>query len=431
MFFPRLKYFARVTCILLILRAINADDGPIKESAIKTIKAGVLVFKGKQTSCALAAIDSKAAVVAATCLDEQNIDTAPDEYSVYFNDGIDGKTANYNVESITIHPEYNSTTLANNIAVLQYNSNSADKSWQNRFIVSSPDSVIGIYILHYALKDVESMTWTTPSYYFNGISLSDGCKTMSPLYKENSNTMFCSPQTFDLPNNTLSKCPVPYSIVYTRDMKDDTVCISGLYSFSAISGNSNFCSYLQQRSYFIPVGLYAGYIKQVISRGILMGVDDSPSSQAIIGYSKDPNFSMNKTSEAVSPGNFLLSGDLYINQTTDDASSTGSASNESESNDLSSEGTSASGFVENNSQDGSSHIVGIIAGTCIGAVGLASICGAIYYIRWKRKKSPGVADPMRNNDFQDMLETSRPGQTAVGNYDIHTIADYDLPPVYE
>ncbi|KAJ1749806.1 hypothetical protein LPJ78_002516 [Coemansia sp. RSA 989] len=154
-------------------------------------------------------------------------------------------------------------------------------------------------------------------------------------------------------------------------------------------------------------------------------------NQLIIDYSKDPNYSLNKTDEAVSPGNFLLSGDLYINQTTDDASSTGSASKESESNDLSSEGTSASGFVENNSQDGSSHIVGIIAGTCIGAVGLASICGAIYYIRWKRKKSPGVADPMRNNDFQNMLEASRPGRTTVGDYDIHTIADYDLPPVYE
>ncbi|KAJ2848613.1 hypothetical protein IWW36_003193 [Coemansia brasiliensis] len=126
-----------------------------------------------------------------------------------------------------------------------------------------------------------------------------------------------------------------------------------------------------------------------------------------------------------------MSGDLYINQTIDDASSTDSVSNEPESNDAASQDTYATNSVDSSSQNGSYSKAGIIAGACIGAAGLIIISGAIYYIRWKRKKSPGVADPMRNNDFQNMLEASRPGRTTVGDYDIHTIADYDLPPVYE
>ncbi|KAI9472516.1 hypothetical protein BX667DRAFT_424906 [Coemansia mojavensis] len=140
---------------------------------------------------------------------------------------------------------------------------------------------------------------------------------------------------------------------------------------------------------------------------------------------------MNKTSRAVDLQVSMITGNLYIGQITDSGSSSDSASNESESDSATSQDTSVSGFVENSSRGGSSNTAGIIAGACISAVGLLIICETIYYVRFKWKKSPGIADPMRNNDFQNMLETSRPGQTTVRNYDIHTIADYDLPPVYE
>ncbi|KAI9472517.1 hypothetical protein BX667DRAFT_508365 [Coemansia mojavensis] len=425
-----LSRYLRYIIYVLLLAHIKSADGALEENQIKTIKAGVLVYKGKQTSCALAAVDSKAAVVAATCLDEQNIDTAPDEYSVYFNDGIDGKPASYNVESITIHPEYNPITAVNNIAVLQYNSNSTKIEWQNKIIIASPVNMIYTYCIRFALEDVENMTWAQYSYIKFGEADSASCNSLSPLYAKNEYGLYCTNQVMDSSNTDLSKCPLPYSLLYDN-FNSEEMHIAGIYSFSVLSGGNNLCSYKQQRSYFTLIGFYQEYLSQVLNRDMSWKLEKPFMNQLIIDYSKDPNYSLNKTDEAVSPGNFLLSGDLYINQTTDDASSTGSASKESESNDLSSEGTSASGFVENNSQDGSSHIVGIIAGTCIGAVGLASICGAIYYIRWKRKKSPGVADPMRNNDFQNMLEASRPGRTTVGDYDIHTIADYDLPPVYE
>ncbi|KAJ2848612.1 hypothetical protein IWW36_003192 [Coemansia brasiliensis] len=179
------------------------------------------------------------------------------------------------------------------------------------------------------------------------------------------------------------------------------------------------------------LGFYQEYLSNVLNRDISWKLEESYMNQFIVDYSKDPNFSLNKTSEVVSPHNSVLSGDLYINQTIDDASSADSASNESENNNATSQDISTTNSVDSSSQNGSSSKAGIIAGACIGAAGLIIISGAIYYIRWKRKKSPGVADPMRNNDFQNMLEASRPGRTTVGDYDIHTIADYDLPPVYE
>ncbi|KAJ2448914.1 hypothetical protein EV183_005177 [Coemansia sp. RSA 2336] len=236
-------------------------------------------------------------------------------------------------------------------------------------------------------------------------------------------------QVMDSPNTKLSKCSLPYSLLYDSFKAGGMMYIAGLYSFSALTGGSSLCSYSQHRSYYTLIGFYQEYLKQVLNRDISWKLEDY-LRQRIIDYSKDPNFSLNKTSEAVSSGNFLLTGDLYINQTTDDALSD-SAGNDSKNSDEASQDTSASGSTDNIGQGGSSNIAGIIAGACIGAIGVVAICGAIYYVRWKRKKSPGVADPMRNNDFQDMLEASRPGQTTVGEYDIHTIADYDLPPVYE
>ncbi|KAJ1871890.1 hypothetical protein LPJ55_003524 [Coemansia sp. RSA 990] len=236
-------------------------DCILKEDQVKKAKAGVLVYKDKQTSCALAAIDSKAAVVAADCLDKHIIEIDPREYSVYFNDGIDGKTARYNVENITL------------------------------------------------------------------------------VYDE------------------------PF---YEQGAKE---------------------------------------------------------------LSKNPNFSMNKTSSATDSHVSVITGNLYVNQTTDSESSSDFASNET-GNSNNSQGTS-SNSSDTSDQAGSSNTAGIIAGACIGAVGLLIICGVIYYVRLIRKKNPGIADPMRNNDFQNMLETSRPMQANVGDYHIDPLVDYDLPPIYE
>ncbi|KAJ2522751.1 hypothetical protein H4217_000538 [Coemansia sp. RSA 1939] len=100
------------------------DNTPAKYSV--DTKGGVLVKNGKQTSCELGIIDSRAAFVAAPCLDYSsgNSVNQSTKYEVYLDAGIDNIAAKYTVTSITVHPGYNAETNANPIAILQFNKDS-------------------------------------------------------------------------------------------------------------------------------------------------------------------------------------------------------------------------------------------------------------------------------------------------------------------
>ncbi|KAJ1866566.1 hypothetical protein LPJ78_001732 [Coemansia sp. RSA 989] len=71
-------------------------------------------------------IDNKAAVVAASCLDFvlSNTLDSKTEYAVYLDGGNDNIRGAYKVENITVHPDYNPDNYANNLAILEFNSNS-------------------------------------------------------------------------------------------------------------------------------------------------------------------------------------------------------------------------------------------------------------------------------------------------------------------
>ncbi|KAJ2715102.1 hypothetical protein H4R19_001383, partial [Coemansia spiralis] len=94
-----------------------------EKSAIQGALGGVLVKNGVLTSCELAVLDNKASVLAAACLDytsSGNLDTNT-KYAVYL-DGSDGsKPVSYNVDTVTVHPGFKRSSLANNLAILQYN----------------------------------------------------------------------------------------------------------------------------------------------------------------------------------------------------------------------------------------------------------------------------------------------------------------------
>ncbi|KAJ2519587.1 hypothetical protein GGI11_002533, partial [Coemansia sp. RSA 2049] len=115
--------FLAATAHGLGVRGTNAD--------ISSIKGGILVKNGMQTSCELGVIDSSAAFVAAPCLDfSKGVVDSGTAYEVYLDAGINNKTAKYTVNSITVHPEYNATNLINPVAILQFNRASTE-TWSN------------------------------------------------------------------------------------------------------------------------------------------------------------------------------------------------------------------------------------------------------------------------------------------------------------
>ncbi|KAJ2505852.1 hypothetical protein H4217_009147, partial [Coemansia sp. RSA 1939] len=116
----------------LAVRDTNTD--------ISSTKGGILVKNGKQTSCELGVIDSKAAFVAAPCLDfSEGVLEKNTTYEVYLDAGINNTPAKYTVDSITVHPKYDNYSLLNPVAILQFNKESTE-SWSNPIAIDRNNS---------------------------------------------------------------------------------------------------------------------------------------------------------------------------------------------------------------------------------------------------------------------------------------------------
>ncbi|KAJ2448379.1 hypothetical protein EV183_005463, partial [Coemansia sp. RSA 2336] len=179
---------------------------------LSLIKGGVLVKDGLQTSCNLAVIDSKASVVAATCLNFMNdgsLNTTT-EYTVYLDDGADGKAAKYTVDSITVHPEYNVTYKLNNLATLQYNAD-GEMTFQNTIApIKLFDKWDELVFVRYTLKDMETMEWEPISYTTEWIDFEFKCDQLSKVHTVNVDDMVCTDKLSQDVPEYLNLCPMPY-----------------------------------------------------------------------------------------------------------------------------------------------------------------------------------------------------------------------------
>ncbi|KAJ2810681.1 hypothetical protein H4S07_002532, partial [Coemansia furcata] len=97
----------------LSVRAISASD-------MSTFRGAVLVKNGQPTSCEFALIDNQSAFLAANCLDYSNgLVNQNTKYEIYFDNakGQGPGRATLIPDKIIVHPLYNPTSFANNIAV--------------------------------------------------------------------------------------------------------------------------------------------------------------------------------------------------------------------------------------------------------------------------------------------------------------------------
>ncbi|KAJ2563734.1 hypothetical protein GGH95_004588, partial [Coemansia sp. RSA 1836] len=97
----------------LSVRAISSAD-------ISTFRGATLVKNGQPTSCEFGLIDNQSAFLAANCLDfkDGQVNQAT-KYEIYFDKakGQGPGRATLIPDKIRVHPLYNPTSFANNIAV--------------------------------------------------------------------------------------------------------------------------------------------------------------------------------------------------------------------------------------------------------------------------------------------------------------------------
>ncbi|KAJ1796251.1 hypothetical protein LPJ59_003863, partial [Coemansia sp. RSA 2399] len=275
-------------------------------SDIATIKGGVLVKNGKQTSCELGVIDSMSAFVAAPCLDFSgttvNMDTA---YEVYLDTGIDNTAAKYAVNTITVHPDYDSTSNTNPIAVLQFNKGSTE-TWSNPIAVAQSYSWDNLLYVSRGMTDMASMVWKTPGTYPATYEFARDCNYQTNVFQANINDLLCTNATTSPPNAYLTNCAIPYGSVDAY--VSGKLYIAGMYAYTNLEVMSMQCSLnTEQDSVYLLFADYIAFASNILGRSI----SNSPAPNGWAPQS-DSNYAM------ITPNSMTLiatiDGDFYASQ---------------------------------------------------------------------------------------------------------------------
>ncbi|KAJ2728584.1 hypothetical protein H4S00_000899 [Coemansia sp. D1744] len=236
---------------------------------LQAFKGAVLLKNGEQTSCEVALMYSTFGFVSAACLDFTD-DTAKTvnmstSYEVMISGGLTSSYGRFRASRVTPNPNYDPASYANNIAILQFDSNGDD-------------------FVNY----IASWRADWANMYFNDLI----CNQLT---------------TTSIMNAT---CSIPYASMY--GVIDPNAAIAAIYSHSAVYGQGNFCNGNKIYNYYIVMQNYVHWAMSVI------GKKAPVFHTRIAEYTEnmDANYSMtipgNKNVESV----LVYGGDLYHLNTT-------------------------------------------------------------------------------------------------------------------
>ncbi|KAJ2522753.1 hypothetical protein H4217_000540 [Coemansia sp. RSA 1939] len=326
----------------LLARDVNSD--------IKTLKRGILAKNGKLTSCELGVLTNLASVVSADCLDfstGQNLDSV--SYEVLLDDGIDGIAAKYKVDAVTVHSEYNPTTKANNIAILEYNKGQSI-TWNNTIAIKREFYWGNMVYSRSSVSDLNSVAWGSNNILDNPPADDSSCNTMSTLYSGNTYDFTCMADTVASPDSYLSPCNIPYGTVYTYI--GNTLYLAGFYSYSSVTGQSNddsnggpLCGTGTVRNYYLMIADWTLFIATRLDTKMLYYYphDDNNFPDLNVNYALTPPTTSDKAGVSLAGGDYFKDQGSFVSSTSVEPSSLSSFSSETDisSNDSLLESTAA------------------------------------------------------------------------------------------
>ncbi|KAJ2368529.1 hypothetical protein H4S01_001535, partial [Coemansia sp. RSA 2610] len=208
-----------------------------------------------------------AQLLSASCLDYTSGITlnSNTKYDIYLDQGMDGVGLHRNVDSITVHPSYNPKTFVNDIAIMQFNTNE-EIIWQNAIapVLHYSWNVIGL--IRGKPSNLNQLKWEGFSYSLPQLTTNSTCTGLSEMYEANSNDLMCSHEVHDAIVLSNYTCPVPYGTAF--GIINGTAHLIGPYSYTAVEGGSDLCSFTDQRSYFISLANYLKFITTTINRDV-------------------------------------------------------------------------------------------------------------------------------------------------------------------
>ncbi|KAJ2115683.1 hypothetical protein IW146_002107 [Coemansia sp. RSA 922] len=360
---------------------------------LSKIKGGILVKGGKQTSCGLGLLDNMASFVSANCLDYKDGKVDHDTiYEVYIDTGYDTIASRAMVQNITVHPKYNPSTMANNVALIEFNLGSG-VSWYNYNAIGRKSWTEIVYAQRY-IADMNNMAWAAPQ--ISSQATSDAkCNSLSPLFDSNKNGTSCNGVLATSPSPDMSNCNVPYQIAYAVIGKG--LFPAGIYSYSVVEGGGDLCGNSSKiRNYYTLLDDYLKFANVALNRTVnFYRTENTTVPQP------DPSYAMAEPSAAQPSGVALIAGNYYSRQTgtnfatqvptpTPQPSSSFQSSQESSSSETQKSSSSSSpdtGLPSEGSIDGlTKNEVIIVAVSC--SVGSLLIALILFFVikQWKARQ---------------------------------------------
>ncbi|KAJ2771198.1 hypothetical protein IWQ56_001879 [Coemansia nantahalensis] len=280
----------------MVRRSVSAAD-------LAGFRGAILVKNGQTTSCEIALIDNKAAIVAAGCLDysDGSVSSAT-TYEVYFDGAKSGTPGKVTVAAsdIVVHPRFSLDTMANNIAVLQF-SYTAQGSWVN-YIAAYRDEWTDTVYVRRTLASPGSMQWLAPAVQ-SGAQDEAGCTDASMVYERNQRAFFCSRGATPSPFQTT--CSLPYGSVY--GVASSSMAIAALYSHT-VSYGGNACGGGTEYHFYTVLTNYLKFVRSVLGRAPKEFVEDTDGLSGvrrIIGYFMGSSTAPNADGTTMFGGNLI------------------------------------------------------------------------------------------------------------------------------
>ncbi|KAJ1726619.1 hypothetical protein LPJ61_005063 [Coemansia biformis] len=370
---------------------------------LSKVKGGMLVKDGKATSCGVGFLDNMAAMISATCLDMKNgaVDKSV-KYEILIDDAYNGVSERYPVTDFKLHPSFNAETLANNVAVIQFNKGSDvtwyNYSWQPTGKADSPELIYAQRVL----TDVKTSTWGTVQ-ISQGNRMSDAaCTDLSPLYKANPADLICNDAVYTAPVSGLTQCKVPSQTVYAYI--GGIAFQAGFFSYAMVKGGNDLCDYKQVRTYFTLMASYLAFAQAAVNRTVYYYEPTNTTSPQT-----NPFFEMDSVAGVAGSVAKMVSGDMYGSANDGNGNSNGSSGGDgvSQTDDGKSSGkNTSSNNSSSNSGDSSSGLATktiIIIAVC-SSLGSLLFGLSIFLVVWcLRRKVFRARDPYLETNAQNFL----------------------------
>ncbi|KAJ2849730.1 hypothetical protein IWW36_002422 [Coemansia brasiliensis] len=244
-----LAYLYLVLALFALPNFGTAAENNSTDTPIDFLNDGVLIIDGKQSSCEIALIGESYGLVAANCLLTDDGKQRKVKQLKIATHG-SGDSEVIPVDDMVLHPQFDASTLANNIAVLTFTT--------SKDTIPSPMAPLNTTswddqcLFRRALNDL-TPTWSN---YILGRVSDKGkelCQVASPIFAANSNDFICD-QGLVSPGDSITSCKLPYGMGYGAVLYEGTAPMA-LYSHTVVFGDG-LCSTSQKVNYYILLHNY-------------------------------------------------------------------------------------------------------------------------------------------------------------------------------